>query len=63
MFVQRMNPLMTPDGMFDIFSKFGRVMKCEKMLPAHDIWLLQFSRSEVCRPPHSFPQLLLLFMP
>lgn len=46
-FVQRMNPLMTPDGMTDIFAKFGRVMKCEKMLPAHDIWLLQFSRSEV----------------
>lgn len=46
-FVQRMNPVMTNDGMLDIFAKFGRIMKCEKMLPAHDIWMLQYSRSEV----------------
>lgn len=47
-FVQHMNPSITANEVYDQFDRFGKLVKCERLDPARDVWMLQYSKAEVC---------------
>ena len=47
-FVQHMNPSISERDVYDTFERFGRLGKCERLKPAKDVWMLQYSKPEVC---------------
>jgi hypothetical protein len=46
-FVQHMSLRMTVDQVADLFGKFGRLVKCEQLIPGKDLWMIQFSNAKV----------------
>jgi hypothetical protein len=51
-FVQHMNPTITANEVLDTFDRFGKLTKCERLEPAKDVWMLQFSKGAVCSFDH-----------
>lgn len=47
-FVQHMNPSITENEVYDTFDRFGKLTKYERLEPARDVWMLQYSKPEVC---------------
>lgn len=47
-FVQHVNPSISENDVYDKFDRFGKLTKCERLHPAKDVWMLQYSKAEVC---------------
>jgi RNA recognition motif-containing protein len=46
-FIQHMSLNMEKDAISDIFERFGKLTKCERLGPGKDLWMVQFARPEV----------------
>jgi hypothetical protein len=48
LFIQHMALSASDRSVRRAFEKFGRILKCEQLVPGKDMWMLQFSDRKVC---------------
>jgi hypothetical protein len=46
-FVQHMNPDISEDTVSSTFRRFGKLTKCDRLLPAKDMWIVQYANAQV----------------
>jgi hypothetical protein len=52
LFVQHMSLRIAADGVAELFEKFGRLIKCEQLIPGKDMWMIQYTNAKVSSSVH-----------